>query len=153
MRTTRTFQLASLLLAAAAVSACGGGEGGDAPPETAAPAAEPPAAAAPAAPAAGGDLVSQGQQIFTGNGICYTCHGPAGQGTTLAPDLTDDTWLWIDPAAGDVQTQMVTLIKTGVSQPKEHPAPMPANGGAQLDDAQVEAVAAYVISLGGVPAQ
>lgn len=152
MRSIPIARLPLLALAATALSACGG-DGGEQPADEAAP-ADQPAAAAPAAPAgAGGDLVAQGQQIFAGNGICYTCHGPTGEGTQLAPNLKDQTWLWIDPAQGDVQTQLVTLIKTGVSQPKEHPAPMPAMGGAQLDDAQIEAVTAYVMSLGGLPAQ
>jgi mono/diheme cytochrome c family protein len=39
-------------------------------------------------------------------------------------------------------------VTNGVPQPKEHPAPMPPKGGAQLSDDQVKAVAAYVYSLG-----
>ena len=35
--------------------------------------------------------------------------------------------------------------------PKNAPAPMPARGGAQLTDAEVEAVAAYVHSLSAKP--
>jgi mono/diheme cytochrome c family protein len=61
----------------------------------------------------------------------------------LAPDLTDAAWLNID---GSVEA-IVRLVKEGVAQPKEHPAPMPPMGGAQLTDAEVQAVAAYVKSL------
>src|SRR5690606_15372274 len=76
---------------------------------------EQPTAQQPQQPAGeGGDLVAQGQQLFNGQGICFTCHGMNGTGGQLAPDLTDGNWLWIDPAAGDVETQIATLIETGV---------------------------------------
>lgn len=134
----------------------------EAPPEEA-PAAAPPPGAPPAAPPAAppGELppgvtpqmVAQGQQIFTGKGNCYTCHGMDGRGSQLAPNLTDSEWLWLDPARGDLLTQAVTIIKNGVPQPKQYPAPMPPMGGAQLTDEEVRAVAAYVLSLGGAPQQ
>lgn len=117
--------------------------GGDA---TAAPSADTGAAAAPA----GGDaqLVSQGQQIYASS-VCVSCHGANAAGTPLAPNLTDDEWLWVD-TAGDMQAQVAEIIRTGVSQPKDpaHVAPMPPyGGGAPLDDSQVQALAAYVVSL------
>lgn len=113
---------------------------------TAAPATDTSAAAAPA----GGDaqLVSQGQQIFASS-VCVSCHGANAAGTPLAPDLTDDEWLWVDPA-GDMQAQVAEIIRTGVSQPKDpaHVTPMPPyGGGPPLDDSQVQALAAYVVSL------
>ena len=40
-------------------------------------------------------------------------------------------------------------MRTGVPQPKQHPAPMPAMGGANLSDDQIRQVSAYVWSLGG----
>ena len=115
----------------------------------AAPATQQPAAAGGAA--AGGDnaaLVSQGQQAYASS-VCVSCHGPNGQGTPLAPALNDGEWLWVDPAQGDVQTQVATIIKTGVSQPKDpaHVAPMLPYGGVPMDDGQVEAIAAYLVSL------
>ncbi|HEX7119217.1 MAG TPA: c-type cytochrome [Longimicrobiales bacterium] len=125
-------------------------------PAAQAPAAEPGApAAAPAQlpPGVTQEMVAQGQQIFTGQGNCYTCHGMNAEGSQLAPNLTDDQWLWIDPAQGDLLTQATERIKSGVPQPKEFPAPMPPMGGAQLSDEQVQAVAAYVLSLGGAPQQ
>lgn len=84
-----------------------------------------------------------GKRIFTGKGLCHACHGPEAKGTPLAPDLTDDKWLH-----GDGSLAAITkTIKEGVSAPKEHPAPMPPMGGAQLTDAEVQAVARYVHSL------
>lgn len=106
---------------------------------------EPAAPAAPAAPA-GPDpaLIATGQQVFTGAGLCQACHGPTGQGTALAPNLTDGTWIWISDPANDLDGQLATLIRTGIAQPREFPAPMPP---ANLNDAQIQAVTAYVISL------
>lgn len=121
-------------------------------PSAQAPAAQPGApAGAPAElpPGVTQEMYAQGQQIFTGQGICYTCHGMNAEGSQLAPSLRDNEWLWINPAQGDMQQQIASLVKTGVPQPKQFPAPMPPMGGAQLSDEQVQAVAAYVASIAG----
>lgn len=89
--------------------------------------------------------VTAGQQIFSATGQCYTCHGPDAKGTALAPNLTDSEWINIDGTFAAIQN----VVKTGVPQPKQHPAAMPAMGGASLSDDQVRQVAAYVWSLGG----
>ena len=133
------------------LAACAENEGGDQPAaDTANTAAPAPAPAAPAAPAnlpAGvtSDMVLQGQQIFTSTGNCFTCHGPDATGTALAPNLTDAEWINVD----GTYEAIVGVVKTGVAQPKQHPAPMPAMGGVQLNDDQARQVAAYVWSLGG----
>lgn len=88
-------------------------------------------------------LVDAGRKIFTGVGNCHACHGSNAQGTALAPNLTDSTWLNTDGSYAAI----VTLVRSGVPQPKQFPAPMPPMGGAQLDSAQVCAAAAYVYSL------
>ncbi len=84
-----------------------------------------------------------GKGIFTGKGLCAACHGTEGKGTALAPDLTDAKWLNVDGSLDAI----AKLVKEGVPNPKEHPAPMPAMGGAQLTDAEIQAVARYVKSL------
>ena len=89
--------------------------------------------------------VTAGQQIFSSTGNCYTCHGPDAKGTALAPNLTDAEWLNIDGSFASIQQN----VKTGVPQPKQHPAAMPAMGGANLSDDQIRQVSAYVWSLGG----
>jgi mono/diheme cytochrome c family protein len=89
--------------------------------------------------------VTAGQQIFTTVGNCYTCHGPDATGTALAPNLTDAEWINVSGDFASIQE----LIRTGVPTPKQHPAPMPAMGGATLSDDQVRQVGAYVWSLGG----
>ena len=135
---------AGALLVLGLMAGCGGGgDAEDAAPATTPPASEP-AAGAGAAPA--GDLVAEGMAIYNGAGICMTCHGQGGVGTALAPNLTDDTWLWAD-ASQPLAPQIESVIRQGVPQPKEHPAPMPPMGGASLSDQQITAVAAYVASL------
>ena len=89
--------------------------------------------------------VKQGQQIFTGKGLCQTCHGPDATGTQLAPDLTDDTWINIETPV--TQEKIASLVKTGVPNPVKHQAPMPPMGGASLTDDELQAVSAYVYSL------
>lgn len=92
------------------------------------------------------EMVTQGRQLFTGQGGCIACHGPQAKGTQLAPNLTDTVWINV---TGRNYDEIVNLINTGVPQPAEHPGPMPPMGGANLTPDQVHALAAYVVSLGG----
>jgi mono/diheme cytochrome c family protein len=139
-------------LALIAVTACGGG--GDAANDTAmdttaaapapAPAPTPPAMTAGTPPTgATPEMVAAGQQTF--NTVCIACHGADAKGTPLAPNLTDAEWINVD----GTYDAIINLVKTGVPEPKNAPAPMPPMGGASLTDEQVRAVAAYVWSLGG----
>jgi mono/diheme cytochrome c family protein len=129
----------------------------EAPVTEQAPAAAPaPAAPAPAPQTTGPlpegvtpEMVASGKQIFTGQGICFTCHGADGKGTPLAPDLTSGNWLDIDKSKGDLLGQIENVVKTGVPQPKQFPAPMPPMGGAQLTPEQIKDVSAYVLSISG----
>lgn len=151
-----------LLVTVLFVTACGGADApepetaGDAPLESEAPAPMPEAAPAeaPASPgaapaASGGDavMIAAGEQVYRGQGLCFTCHGQDAQGTPLAPNLTDSEWMWIEDPTTDLQTKLVTMIRTGVAQPQEYPAPMPPMGGAQLSEEQLQSVAAYVASI------
>jgi mono/diheme cytochrome c family protein len=74
---------------------------------------------------------------------CQACHGPDGKGGTVAPDLTDSTWLHSDGSYGAIYKQ----IETGVMQPKQYMGVMPPFGGAPLTPEKHRAVAAYVYSL------
>ncbi len=135
---------------AMAVAACGGGS--DAANQTEAPAAqaEAPQAVDHSAMAmelpegVTQEMVAQGKSVYEGAGLCATCHGADGTGTALAPNLTDATWINMPAKTMD---GIVSTVMTGVAQPKEHPSPMPAKGGANLTDDQVRAVAAYVFTL------
>lgn len=141
------------LFLVAATAACGGdapdpGASDTAAPatQTEAPAATTPAAGGEAAAGADADLAARGQQLYQSS-ICVSCHGPTANGTPLAPALNDGTWLWIEDGQ-DLQTQIATIIRTGVSQPKEYPAPMlPFGGAGPMADEDVEAISAYIVSL------
>lgn len=91
-------------------------------------------------------MVALGDSVFHGqvaNGTCTACHGSDAKGTPLAPDLTDNKWIWSDGSyKGIVQT-----IKEGVAVPKEHRGVMPPMGGVTLTPAQLDAVGAYVFAL------
>ncbi|MGH7475208.1 MAG: c-type cytochrome [Longimicrobiales bacterium] len=152
MRTNRGFGLVAAI-ALGLATACGGepdmgDDEPDAEPPPASPATTPPASqpAPPAGELPAGvtqEMVTQGQQIFTSTGNCFTCHGQDATGTQLAPNLTDSEWINIE---GDYES-IVENVRTGVPQPVQHPAPMPPMGGAQLTDEQVRAVAAYVYAI------
>ena len=91
------------------------------------------------------EMLAFGDSIFEGQaagGLCYTCHGPDGKGGPLAPDLTDQQWLHGDGSLSFI----AEVVRNGIAQPKQHPAPMPAFN-ATLNEQQVRAVAAYVYSL------
>ena len=108
-----------------------------------------PAAAAQATPDTGAcpqvtqSLVDAGRSLFTGSGNCASCHGANGTGGPLGPDLADTSWLDTDGSYAGI----AALVRSGVAQPKEHPAPMPPKGGADLNPGQVCSVAGYVYSL------
>lgn len=108
-----------------------------------APVAATRVASAVECPPVSKELVDRGRKIFTGTGNCYACHGSDAHGTAVAPNLTDTTWLNIDGSYAGI----AGLVRSGVPQPKHFPTPMPPGGGAQLDQGQLCAVAAYVFSL------
>lgn len=88
-----------------------------------------------------------GDSIFHGQvagAICWTCHGPDAKGTlTVAPDLTDSTWLHSDGS----YPAIIATIAAGVPKPRESSAPMPQGGGTSFSHEHLRAVAAYVYSL------
>lgn len=152
--TKRTAGFAAVMVMGMGMAACQpSGEQPAAEQQQQQPAAQAPAAqpAAPAELPAGvtQEMYAQGQALFTGQGICYTCHGMNAEGSQLAPNLRDNEWLWVDPAQGNLQQQIAQIIRTGVPQPKQYPAPMPPMAGVQLSDDQIQALSAYVASIAG----
>ncbi|HEX6630963.1 MAG TPA: c-type cytochrome [Gemmatimonadaceae bacterium] len=153
-RSTRHATTWTIGAMALAVMACAGGDQNATTDTGAAAGTGATTGAAPAPPAATGPftaasitprMIAQGDSIFKGTaagGICYTCHGPDGKGTQLAPDLSDGTWINGDGSLGFI----VETIRNGVPQPKEHPGPMPAFGQS-FSEEQLRAVAAYEYSL------
>ena len=142
---------AVFLFTLSAVLACSGeGAPVDQDTATAARTTEAPGtAAAPAGPftdaSIAAEMLALGDSIFEGQaagGLCYTCHGPDAKGGPLAPDLTDQQWLHGDGSLPFI----VEVVRNGIAQPKQHPAPMPGFNST-LNEQQVRAVSAYVYSL------
>lgn len=140
----RSSTCAALALAAAFALGCGDRPDGNGdavqPP---APPAAPPASAVDLPAGVTQDMVAQGQQLYGGQAICYTCHGGDGQGTVLGPALNDQDWVHIDGSFESI----VNIIRTGVPTPQQYPGTMPPMGGTQLSDEQMQAIAAYVYSI------
>jgi mono/diheme cytochrome c family protein len=88
-------------------------------------------------------MVAAGQQLFATR--CAGCHGAAGVGGARGPNLTDDTWLWVQPNQPP-RPQIEAVIRNGVSMPKVHMNGMPAVG-AQMTAAEVESLSAYISTL------
>jgi mono/diheme cytochrome c family protein len=118
----------------------------DAGADTGAGTAAPATAGLPIAKGATKEMVALGDRIYhgqVGGAPCTGCHGAAGAGTALGPNLTDAKWQWSDGSyAGIAKT-----ITDGVPQPKQYRNAMPPMGGAQLTADQVSAVAAYIWGL------
>jgi mono/diheme cytochrome c family protein len=81
-------------------------------------------------------VIATGAEIFAG--LCWNCHGRAGEGTIQAPNLRDDWWI-----GGNDMTDLVRVIRDG--RPGTAMQPM----GQYYTPAQIAAVAAYVVSLKG----
>lgn len=91
--------------------------------------------------------VALGERVFHGevaNGTCSGCHGSDAKGSSVGPDLTSGTYAWGDGSLAAI-TQTITK---GIARPRNFSAGMPPMGGAELSQAEVAAVAAYVWSLG-----
>lgn len=92
------------------------------------------------------EMVLLGSRVYRGEmggAACTGCHGGSGTGTPLGPDLTAKTPLWTDGSFAVINK----IITAGVPQPKHYRTPMLPMGGAQLNQEQVSAVAAYVWAL------
>lgn len=87
------------------------------------------------------EMVDQGQQSF--GTVCSACHGANGTGTPAGPALNDNEWLNVTGQYPEI----VTVINTGVPNPKQFPGAMPPKGGGNFTDEQVRAIAAYVYAL------
>jgi hypothetical protein len=100
----------------------------------------------PVAPGATSAEVALGERIYHGqvaSAPCEGCHGTDGKGTPNGPDLTTSKWLWGDGSLASIKH----IVAAGVPKPKQFGTPMPPMGGADLSDAQVSAVSAYVWAL------
>lgn len=106
-----------------------------------------PATLAAQAPDSTAAMLALGKRTFEGKGLCFTCHGKAGEGVlTVSKNtvLTDGKWLH----SKGTQPELVAVIKTGFdAKTSKSGVVMPARGGSRITDREVEAVAAYVLEL------
>lgn len=80
---------------------------------------------------------------------CAQCHGSGAAGAVGYPNLLDNDWLW----GGDIENIYLT-VKHGIRNEEDDDArfsQMPAFGDDYLEDADIDAVANYVMSLSGDP--
>lgn len=91
------------------------------------------------------DLLAEGKKVFAGAGLCAACHGPEGKGVSgLGANLADAAWAHSD---GSFEAIVKQILQGVAANKSTTGVAMPPKGGAQLSDAQVRAVAAYVWSL------
>ena len=91
--------------------------------------------------------IAQGKKLFSGEGLCFSCHGPEAKGL-VGPDLTDGTWLL---GKGTFDEIVARIMEGATAGKSKSGVVMPPKGGARLKDEQVRAVAAYVWSLSRKP--
>lgn len=99
-----------------------------------------------APPGSSAEQLAQGDAVFHGKlsgGNCMGCHGSDGRGTMVGPDLTDGVWLWGDGGVAAIRK----IVEKGVAVPKASIGGMPPLGGAPLQPADVDAVAAYIWAI------
>lgn len=106
---------------------------------------------APVAAPAGGAIadpttVERGAAIYRG-GTCPVCHHWEGQGNRRGPDLTDEKWLHGDGSLAAVRAAIETGFPHGSGRRFRGKYEMWPLGGMELDDSDLDALAAYVWSL------
>jgi cytochrome c oxidase cbb3-type subunit 3 len=91
---------------------------------------------------------AQGRPVFGEN--CAPCHGAGGGGGKGYPNLNDNDWIW-----GGKLDEIAGTIRHGVRSPdpkSRQGPPMPAFGrDNMIKRADIEVVADYVRTLGGLP--
>jgi glucose/arabinose dehydrogenase len=146
-RVTYRGDAATARLAAAPAPAAASGPGGAVPPEGTHADAGRATPDLPVPPGANMNQVALGDRIFHGevsDGTCSGCHGSDAKGTSVGPDLTSGVWVFGDGSLAAI-TKTVT---NGVPHPHNFTGAMPPKGGAELSDADVAAVSAYVWAVG-----
>ena len=93
------------------------------------------------------EMIARGKTVFSGAGVCFACHGMAGEGLS-GPALADSVWIH---HRGEYD-RIVQLILIGIdAKASKSGVVMPPRGGSAINDADVRAVAAYVWSLSRRP--
>ena len=91
--------------------------------------------------------IAQGRKLFESKGLCFTCHGKAGEG--LLGPTTRLAGRPFTHTKGRIE-ELAELVRTGVPAEKSTSGQvMPPRGGSRLTDREVDLVAAYVQALNG----
>jgi glucose/arabinose dehydrogenase len=101
----------------------------------------------PVPPGATKDEIALGDRIFHGQaseGTCSGCHGADAGGSPQGPPLNNGHWMWSNGSLAGIRE----TIEKGVPTPKQYEGVMPPLGGAPLSKKDLDAVAAYVWSIG-----
>jgi mono/diheme cytochrome c family protein len=142
--TSRTVRFAFATAVVAVLAGCKPGTTVGSPGTTATPATANRAPAMPAGVTAAS--VAEGKTLYeTQANNCSRCHGLDAKGGSRGPNLTDSVWVQIDGS----YPAIVKIITDGVPAANikgNYSFPMRPKGGAQLTDAQVASIAAYVWS-------
>ena len=138
------------VLGLAAMVACGGGENQQAAADETPPAAEGQAMEGQQEmelpEGVTMEMVTQGKEIYSGAGLCYTCHGANGEGVPgLGANFTDDEWVHGDGSYEGISATVLNGVDTSASSTG---TPMPPKGGSGITDDQARAVSAYVWTIG-----
>lgn len=121
-------------------------------PET--PAAEdtPPSEPSHTAPAPSGGLAAEGQALFTGRGVCITCHkieGVEGAVGILGPDLTNVATVaeTRQPGVSAEEYLVQSIVEPDAYIVDEYPAALmnATVAGLALTDAEVDALVAFLL--------
>jgi mono/diheme cytochrome c family protein len=110
------------------------------------------AAAKPAVPARPALVtaanVALGDSLFN-NGGCMRCHGAKGVGGNNGPALNDQQWVqFAEGTYENIRALIVSGVPAANIKDPARKNPMGARGGRMnLNDAQIDAVAAYVWTL------
>lgn len=91
--------------------------------------------------------IEAGRDLFMGGG-CKKCHGETAEGTGKGPNLTDNEWAQGDGTLEAIRAAILNGVAKESIKDSEYKRAMKARGGKMdLDDAGLDAVAAYVWSL------
>jgi mono/diheme cytochrome c family protein len=78
---------------------------------------------------------------------CAMCHGPAGKGGGLGPDLTDDSWDHGDGSVESIREVLLEGVTRGQMKSTAYAMAMPPIGRYIEDEDRVLALAQYVWSM------
>jgi cytochrome c oxidase cbb3-type subunit III len=92
--------------------------------------------------------MAEGRSLFGDN--CAPCHGSGGQGAHGYPNLNDDVWIW-GGKLEDIQHTITVGVRS--TSPDTRQSQMPAFGRDKiLNDAQIDDLMEFVVSISGRPA-